>query len=89
MPCGFWSCGWIARKSERNHPGVGNRQLTLAERPVRPATGNALVERRERLGGLVNLYHRRATRARDRLLAHDPAADRYSAAVALYALAIW
>jgi hypothetical protein len=59
------------------------------ERPVRRATGNALVERRERLGGLVNLYHRRAARARDRLLAHDPAADRYSAAVALYALAIW
>jgi putative transposase len=45
---------------ERNHQGVGNRLLTPAERAVRPVNGNAPVERRERLGGLLNFYYRRA-----------------------------
>jgi hypothetical protein len=37
-----------------------NRLLTPAEPAVRPANGNAPVERRERLGALVNFYCRRA-----------------------------
>jgi transposase InsO family protein len=45
---------------ERNHQGVGNRLLTPAEQVVRPANTNAPVERRERLGGLLNFYYRRA-----------------------------
>ena len=45
---------------ERNHQGVGNRLLTPAEGAVRPANNNAPVERRERLGGLLNFYYRRA-----------------------------
>ncbi|HEU4734843.1 MAG TPA: integrase core domain-containing protein, partial [Kofleriaceae bacterium] len=45
---------------ERNHQGVGNRLLTPAEQAARPANGNAPVERRERLGGLLSFYHRRA-----------------------------
>jgi hypothetical protein len=31
-----------------------------AEHPVRPANRNAPVQRRERLGGLLNFYYRRA-----------------------------
>ena len=34
--------------------------LTLAEPAVQPANGNAPVERRERLGGLLNFYYRPA-----------------------------
>ena len=45
---------------ERNHQGVGNRLLTPAERAVRPANSNAPIERRERLGGLLSFYYRRA-----------------------------
>jgi hypothetical protein len=45
---------------ERNHPGVGNRLLTPAEPAVRPANENTPVERRERLGGLLNFYYRPA-----------------------------
>jgi hypothetical protein len=45
---------------ERNHHGVGNRLLTPGEPAVRPANGNASVERRERLGGLLNFYYRPA-----------------------------
>ena len=45
---------------ERNHQGVGNRLLTPAEPAVRPANGNAPVERRERLGGLLKFYCRPA-----------------------------
>jgi putative transposase len=45
---------------ERNHQGVGNRLLTPGEPAVRPANGSAPVERRERLGGLLNFYYRRA-----------------------------
>ncbi len=44
---------------ERNHQGVGNRLLIPAEQPVRPGNNNASVERRERLGGLLNFYYRR------------------------------
>ncbi|HEX8106585.1 MAG TPA: hypothetical protein VF516_02605 [Kofleriaceae bacterium] len=39
---------------------VGNRLLTPGEPAVRPANGNAPVERRERLGGLLNFYYRPA-----------------------------
>ena len=45
---------------ERNHQGVGNRLLTPAEPAVRPANGKAPVERRERLGGLLNFYYQPA-----------------------------
>ena len=45
---------------ERNHQRVGNRLLTPAEQAVRPANTNAPVERRERLGGLLYFYYRRA-----------------------------
>ena len=45
---------------ERNHQGVGNRLLTPAERAVRPTNSNAPIGRRERLGGLLNFYYRRA-----------------------------
>ena len=45
---------------ECNHQGVGNRLLTPAEPAVRPANGNASVEHRERLGGLLNFYCRPA-----------------------------
>lgn len=41
-------------------PGSGNRLLTPAEDPMRPANRNVPVERRERLGGLLNFYHRSA-----------------------------
>jgi hypothetical protein len=39
---------------------VDNRLLTPAEQAVRPANSNAPVGRRERLGGLLNFYYRRA-----------------------------
>ena len=42
---------------ERNHQGLDNRLLQHAPRPRRPATD---VQRRERLGGLLNFYHREA-----------------------------
>jgi transposase InsO family protein len=45
---------------ERNHQGVGNRLLIPAEQPMRSANSNAPVERRERLGGLLNFYRRPA-----------------------------
>lgn len=45
---------------ERNHQSVGNRLLTPAEHPMRPANRNVPIERRERLGGLLNFYHRSA-----------------------------
>ena len=43
--------------AERNHQGLGN-QLILRPRDDAPAEGN--VECRERLGGLLQYYHRRA-----------------------------
>jgi hypothetical protein len=43
---------------ERNHQGVGSRLLTPAARAVRAANENAPVERRDRLGGLLNFYYR-------------------------------
>jgi putative transposase len=45
---------------ERNYQGVSKRLLTPGEPAVRPANGNAPVERRERLGGLLNFYYRPA-----------------------------
>jgi len=46
---------------QSNHQGVGNRLLTPTAQAMRPTHGNVLVERRERLGGLLNFYHRRAS----------------------------
>jgi len=42
---------------ERNHQGIGNRLVELDRRQRRT---RGLVRRRERLGGLLNYYHRRA-----------------------------
>lgn len=42
---------------ERNHQGLANRLLTPA---APPANGNAPVARRQRLGGILNFYFRRA-----------------------------
>jgi transposase InsO family protein len=42
---------------ERNHQGLANRLLT---EPVRPTNDNLPIERRERLGGILNFYYRRA-----------------------------
>ena len=58
QPFGAWITQHHHR--ERNHPGIGNRLLTPAEPAVRPANENTPVERRERLGGLLNFYYRRA-----------------------------
>jgi hypothetical protein len=42
---------------ERNHQGLNNELIMkLADRPDM----NAVVERRERLGGVLNYYYRRA-----------------------------
>ena len=42
---------------ERNHQGLENRLLTPLERTIDTA---ATIERRQRLGGLLNYYHRTA-----------------------------
>ena len=42
---------------ERNHQGLENQLLTT---PARPANDDAPIARRERLGGLLNFYYRRA-----------------------------
>ena len=42
---------------ERNHQGLENRLITPMEKTVDPA---ATIERRQRLGGLLNYYHRTA-----------------------------
>ena len=42
---------------ERNHQGLDNRLLQHAPPPKRRATN---VQRRDRLGGLLNFYHREA-----------------------------
>ena len=42
---------------ERNHQGLDNQLLRRPPPPVRP---DADVRRRERLGGLLNFYHREA-----------------------------
>ena len=42
---------------ERNHQGLDNQ---LLQRPPPPVSLAADVERRERLGGLLNFYHREA-----------------------------
>ena len=42
---------------ERNHQGLANN---LIEGTSSPANTNALVERRQRLGGLLNFYYRAA-----------------------------
>jgi putative transposase len=40
---------------ERNHQGLDNRLIT---NPAVPGNNNAPLARRERLGGLLNFYHR-------------------------------
>ena len=42
---------------ERNHQGLENRLITPIEKTFDPA---AIIERRQRLGGLLNYYHRTA-----------------------------
>ena len=42
---------------ERNHQGLGNRLITPMTAPTEPG---AAVERRQRLGGLLNYYYREA-----------------------------
>lgn len=42
---------------ERNHQGLDNRLITPLKRP--PAA-SAAVQRRERLGGMLNYYYREA-----------------------------
>jgi Integrase core domain len=42
---------------ERNHQGLDNRLLT---EPASPRNDNSPIARRERLGGLLNYYYRRA-----------------------------
>ena len=42
---------------ERNHQGLGNR-LIMREEPCAHSTG--AVQRRQRLGGMLNFYYRRA-----------------------------
>jgi putative transposase len=43
---------------ERNHQGLENQLITKS---ARPANDNSPVLRRERLGGLLNFYYRRAS----------------------------
>ncbi|HTP50291.1 MAG TPA: integrase core domain-containing protein [Anaeromyxobacteraceae bacterium] len=45
---------------ERNHQGLENRLLTTPPTAATPADDNSPVARRERLGGLLNFYYRRA-----------------------------
>jgi len=42
---------------ERNHQGLDNQLLTS---PAAPGNDNEPIARRERLGGLLNFYYRRA-----------------------------
>ena len=42
---------------ERNHQGLGNR---LLERSPPPANPDAKIQRHQRIGGLLNYYHREA-----------------------------
>ena len=49
---------------ERNHQGLDNQ---LLQRPPPPVSLTADVQRRERLGGLLNFYHREAAGAVGRL----------------------
>ena len=52
----------LARPSdlERHHQGLDNQLITPPPLAPTPANDNFLVVRRERLGGLLNYYHRRA-----------------------------
>jgi transposase InsO family protein len=46
---------------ERNHQGIDNRLLTTATAPANENADPAvLIARRERLGGILNYYHRPA-----------------------------
>ena len=65
MPLVNTTCGERCRSTSSTitvsaTTGGGNRLLTPAEPAVRPANENTRVERRERLGGLLNFYYRRA-----------------------------
>ena len=58
------TCGFLVREyvehyhRERNHQGLDNQ---LLQRPPPPVSLAADVQRRARLGGLLNFYHREAT----------------------------
>ena len=43
--------------AERNHQGLDNRLVERAPAPVNPV---ATIHRRDRIGGLLNYYHREA-----------------------------
>src|SRR6266542_1221083 len=45
---------------ERHHQGLDNQLITPPPLAPTPANDNSPVVRRERLGGLLNYYHRRA-----------------------------
>jgi putative transposase len=45
---------------ERHHQGLDHQLITAPPLAVTPANEESLVVRRERLGGLLNYYHRRA-----------------------------
>ena len=45
---------------ERNHQGLDNQLITTTPLVATPANENSPVVRRERLGGLLSFYHRRA-----------------------------
>ena len=69
---------------ERNHQGLDNQ---LLQRPPPPVSLAADVQRRARLGGLLNFYHREATGVVGRLNApyetHDAVPDAATRAVAV------
>ena len=71
---------------ERNHQGLDNQ---LLQRPPPPVSLTADVQRRERLGGLLNFYHREAAGAVGRLNApYGEPSERLEQAVAAYAEAL-
>ncbi len=45
---------------ERNHQGLDNQLITTPQPAATPGNDSLPVARRERLGGLLNFYHRRA-----------------------------
>ena len=63
VPLGEAHLRWLVNefvrhyRFERNHQGLGNE---LLEHAPAPANTNGRVERRERLGGLLNFYRRAA-----------------------------
>jgi hypothetical protein len=66
---------------ERNHQGLDNRLVEPAPAPMNPG---GEVHRRERIGGLLNYYHRAAASAPGRLSAPcgNPSTTRLSGSLA-------